>query len=98
TAHAGGGDARVHRDLLVLDAPDVAHPGLVDLDVAPRPQAVDLLITLVHVDVAAGRAPGADGVGGLQEPDAHLEAEVVGQERAHRADVGQVPGVVVGDG
>ena len=79
-------------------APDVAHPGLVDVDVAARPQAVDLAVALVDVDVAAGRAPGADRVGGLQEPDAHLEAEVVGEQRAHRADVGQVAGVVVGDG
>ena len=44
-----------------------------------------------------GGAARAHRLVGLQEPDPHLEAEVVAEQRAHRADVGQVAGVVVGD-
>ena len=50
------------------------------------------------VDVAAGGAARADRLVALQEPDPHLEAEVVGEQRAHRAHVGQVARVAVGDG
>jgi hypothetical protein len=57
-----------------------------------------LAVTVVDEDVAAGGAAGAHGVGRFQEPDAHLEAEIVGEQRAHRADVGEVARVVVRDG
>ena len=95
-ADAGAGDAVGHGDLLVEGAARVAHPGLVDVGVAAGPQALHLAVPLVHGHVAAGRAAGADRLVLLQEPDPHLEAEVVAEERPHRADVGEVARVVVG--
>ena len=62
------------------------------------PQALHLVVAVVDEDVAAGGAARAHRLRPLQEPDPHLEAEVVGQQRAHRADVGQVARVVVRDG
>ena len=79
--------------------PDVAHPGLVAprrCGAARRRCASPSRWSTKHV--AAGRAAGAHRVGRLQEPDPHLEAEVVGEQRAHRADVGEVARVVVVDG
>src|SRR5437867_9224035 len=49
----------------------------------------------VDLDVAAARTTRADGLGGVEVPDADLEAEVTVGERAHRADVHDVPGVPV---
>ena len=92
---AGARDPVGNVDLLVKGAPDVAHPRLVDVDVAPRPQPIHLSVALVDVDVAARGAAGADGLFRLQEPDAHLEAEVVGEEGSHRAHVGEVARVAV---
>ena len=96
-ADARARDALGDADLLVERAARVAQPRLVDVGVAPRPQPLHLAVALVDEDVAAGRAARADRLVLLQEPDPHLEAEVVGQQRAHRADVGQVAGVVVLD-
>ena len=82
-------------DLAVGHAAGVADPGVVDRVVAARQVAVDLVVRDAEMDVAAVAAAGADARHVLQEPDADLEAEVPGGERAHRADVGHVHRVVV---
>lgn len=46
-------------------------------------------------NVGAGSAIYVDGGGFLEEPDAHLEAEVIGCECADGADIGGVERVVV---
>src|SRR2546427_713401 len=51
----------------------------------------------VHLDVAAARAARTDGLRAVQVPDAHREAEVAVGEGAHRADVYDVAGVLVGE-
>ncbi len=57
--------------------------------VVARPVPVGLVVArvVVEVRVAARRAPLADALGGAEEPDARLEAEVLRRERAHGADV-----------
>ena len=67
----------------------VAHPELVDVGVVPRAKPVDLAVARVVVDVgvATRRAPGADALPRLEEPDARLEAEVLTRQRADGADV-----------
>src|SRR5437870_10938445 len=47
--------------------------------------------------VAAARAARTDGLRAVQVPDAHREAEVAVGEGAHRADVHDVAGVLVGE-
>src|SRR6185437_7745159 len=67
----------------------VAHPELVDLWVLARAITLGLVVARVEVEprAAAGRAALADALGRAQKPNARLEAEVLGRERAHRADV-----------
>src|SRR5512135_204190 len=78
-SRAGGSGPRC--DLLVDGATRIAEPGAIDGGVAPAAQAVHLAVAMIQVDVAAGRAAGADRLGGFQEPDPHLETEIPGEER-----------------
>src|SRR5437870_8914745 len=81
----------------------VAEPPLVNVGVEARLEPGDPLAAGVmraptidvDLDVAPARATRADGLGGVEVPDADLEAEVAVSERAHRADVHDVPGVLV---
>ena len=82
-------------DLVIRHPAGVADPGLVHGVVATRQVAVDLVVRDSEVDVAAVAAPGADARHVVQEPDADLESEVLGGERADGADVGHVHRVVV---
>ena len=74
-----GGDPKdsepvVTGELLVQEAPFVAHPVLVDLGIAPRLEAIDLTVLVVHRDGAAPGAAGTDRRGLRQEPGPALPA------------------------
>src|SRR5437870_3081587 len=83
----------------------VADPPAVDVRVEARLEArhtaplVVVRAPAVHVrlDVAAARAARTHGLRAIQVPDAHREAEVAVGEGAHRADVYDVAGVLVGE-
>src|SRR5205814_8211179 len=62
---------------------------------APAAGVVRALAIDVHVHVAAARAAGTHRLGGVEVPDAHLEAELAVGQGAHRADVHHVAGIVV---
>src|SRR6267143_1799505 len=81
-------------DRMMREPPLVAHPDLVHFLVAPRQLAVGDRPTRLDVHVAAIRAAGADAGRLVEEPDAALETEVAVEQRAHRADVHRVPGVL----
>ena len=72
----------------------IGHPRRVHLVVETRGDAVDLVAAGPDVDVGARAAVDVDRRRFLEEPDAHLEAEIVGSQRADRADVGGVERVV----
>src|SRR5207249_11382301 len=101
---AGGREQAV----LVVDerapvAPGVAEPPAVDGLVVTRlepghPAALGVVgppAVHVDVDVAAARAPGADGLRAVEVPHAHLEAEVAVGQGADGTDVHHVAGVRV---
>ena len=82
---------------LVADPPPV-HVGVVARLDARDPAALVVVgppPAVVHLDVAAPRAPVADRAGGVEVPHPDLEAELPVGERAHRADVDDVARVVV---
>ena len=81
--------------MLVGEAALVAHPVLVDLGVEAGAVALHLALVVLHVDVAAAGAAGAEAVGGGEQPDAGLEAEVAGGQCADGAEVGDAHGVGV---
>ena len=76
-------------------AAGVGHPRVVHGVVLARRDAVDLTFARPDGRVRAGGGFGVDARRLLQEPDAHLEAEVGARERADRADVDGVERVVV---
>ena len=88
------GEAGLAVDVVEIQAVRIRHPARVHLVVLARGDAVDLVAAGPDGDVGAGAAVHVDGRGFLEEPDAHLEAEVVGGQRADRADVGGVERVV----
>ena len=90
-----GGDAVRGLDGLEELAAGVGHPGVVHGVVAARRDAVDLAFARPDGRVRAGGGLGVDARGLLQEPHAHLEAEVGAGERADGADVDGVERVVV---
>ena len=82
-------------DPLVIQAPLIAHPAGIDRIVVARLIPVDLVFPGADSDVAAGRTGGADGLGFLHEPDAHLEPEIFRSQGAHRAKVNGVERVII---
>src|SRR5204862_427476 len=70
-----------------MPSASAAHP--------PAAGVVRALAIDVHVHVAAARAAGTHRLGGVEVPDAHLETELAVGQRAHRADVHHVAGIVV---
>ena len=80
---------------LVIQPAVIAHPAGVDRVVLARLVAIDLLLPRPDDDVAARRAARAQALGFLEEPDAHLETEILRGERADRADVHRVQRVIV---
>jgi hypothetical protein len=87
-AHHGAEHAVVD-GLAVREHALVAHPVLVDLQVLAGAVAVRGVVARVEVQVrvAPGGAALADAARAAQEPDARLEAEVAGGQRADRAHV-----------
>src|SRR5207248_7107766 len=65
----------------------VAHPPAVHGHVLARRQALDLVVPLLDVHAAAGRAVAADRLGSPQEPDARLVNEISIEQSADGADV-----------
>ena len=88
------GEAGLAVDIVEIQAVRVGHPGGVHLVVQARSDAVDFIFPGPDRDVGAGAAIHVDARGFFEEPNAHLEAEVVGCQRADRADVGGVERVV----
>ena len=89
------GQTIVTADPLVVEPACVAHPIAVDRIVPTRLVAVHPVFARADDRVAAGAAAGAKALGFLQEPDAHLEPEIVRCQRAHRAEIHCVERVVV---
>ena len=73
----------------------VGHPRVVHGVVLARRDAVDLTFAGPDGRVRTGGGFGVDARRLLQEPDAHLEAEVRARERADGADIDRVERVVV---
>ena len=74
----------------------VAHPVVVDLDVEARLVALDVAAPVLHGDVAAHLAAGAERRLLVEVPDALGEAEAGRGQGAHRADVHHAGGERVG--
>lgn len=89
-AHEWLGESGVAVDVMEIQAMRVWHPAGIDLVVLTRSDAVNFVFASPHRDVGAGAAVDVDGFGFLEEPDAHLEAEIVGGQGSHGADVGGV--------
>ena len=88
-------EAFVGVEVVEVEPVGVGHPSGVDFVVLAGGDAVDFVAAGPDAGVGAGAAVGVDAFGFLEEPDAHLEAEVVGGEGADGADVCGVEGVVV---
>ena len=73
----------------------IRHPGRIHLVVFARRDAENFIATGPDRGVAAGAAVEIDALGFLEEPDTHLEAEVIGSQGSHRTNVGGVEGVVI---
>ncbi len=82
-----GGEAVVGLDLLVKDAAGIGEPGVVHRVVAARGDAVEHALAAPDLGVHADGRLGIDARRLLEEPDAHLEAEVRRGQRADRTDV-----------
>src|SRR6185503_19852317 len=80
----------------VIGAPDVAQEVPVDVEVGPRPQQYHSAVPGVAHHVAALGAAGTHAGCLVEIPGAGLVQEVLGDQRAHRAEVHLVagPGVV----
>src|SRR5436309_12493253 len=63
--------------------------------VLARGLPIDHVLSCADDSVAACRATGADAFGFLQEPDAHLETEIGGSERADRANIDCVKRIII---
>ena len=81
--------------LFVEQPAAVGHPRVVHLVVAARGDAVDDALATPNLGVHAGGGFRANAGRGLQEPHAHLEAEIGAGKRTDRADVDGVERIVV---
>ena len=63
--------------------------------VLARGLPIDHILSRANHSVAARRATGADALGFLQEPDTHLETKIGGGERAYRANIDGVKGIII---
>src|SRR5208283_1578563 len=77
--------------------PLVAHPVVVDAGIVTRLEAVDASAMMMDVDGASTLASAAHRRRAMQVPDPHAEAKFLFRERADRADVHDVAGILVVD-
>ena len=77
-------------DVVEIEAMRIRHPAGIDLVVLTWSDAMDFVFASPNGDVGASAAVDVDGFGFLEEPDAHLEAEIVGGQGSDWADVGGV--------
>ena len=89
-AEEGLGETRVAIDVMEIEAMRIRHPAGIDLVVLTWSDAMDFVFASPNGDVGASAAVDVDGFGFLKEPDAHLEAEIVGGQGSDWADVGGV--------
>ena len=73
----------------------VGHPVRVNVVVLPGCDAEDFIGTCPNRGVAARAAIEIDTFGLFQEPNAHLEAKIIGGEGSDRADVSGIQCVVI---
>ena len=78
----------------IVQAVRVGHPIGIDRLILAGSDPMDLILTAADDDVGAGAAGRVDGLGFFQEPDAHLEAEILGGQRADGADIDRIERVV----
>src|SRR5262245_19568216 len=72
----------------------MAEPVLVVLRVLARSAALDPAVVVLVPHLAEWRAAFANGRGLLEEPNSLIEAEILESQRARRADVGVVAGII----
>jgi hypothetical protein len=82
-------------DPLVVQSPEIAHPTRINRVVLTRFIPVNPALARADDDVAASPAARAEALGFLEEPDPHLEPEILRGQRADRAKVDRVQGVIV---
>src|SRR5687767_13515071 len=68
--------ALLRLEIIEVEPAVVAHPGGINVVVFARRLPVNYILARADERVAAGRAAGAKAFRFLQEPDAHLEAEI----------------------
>ena len=84
------GEPGVAIDVVEIEAMRIRHPAGIDLVVLTWSDAMDFVFASPNGDVGASAAVDVNGFGFLEEPDAHLEAEIVGGQGSDWADVGGV--------
>jgi len=82
-------------DIVEAEPALVAHPFGIDRLVVARRLAINKPFAAADDRIAARGAAGADAFGFLEEPDAHLEAEILAGERADGADIDGVERVII---
>jgi len=87
-------EAVVAVEVVKIEPVAVRHPARIDEVIFARGDPVDDVLAARDEDVRAGAACDIDALGFLEEPDAHLEAEILAREGADRADVDGVERVV----
>ena len=95
TRISGCKQALVGLEVSEIQAAVVAHPAGIDVVVFARRLAIDHVFARADDGVAAGRATRAKAFRLLQKPDAHLEAEIRGGQRADRTNIDRVERIIV---
>jgi hypothetical protein len=82
-------------DVLETESPFIAHEVTLGLWILSRPQTVNLVLRLVDMDAAAGRASGADALSMLQPPNTFLVKEILAAQSPYRTQVDHVTSQLV---
>ena len=94
TFHNGSLQTILAMEVGIIQPVRVRHPVGIHRHVLTRIDPVDLVLAAADDDIAASAAAGIDGLGLLEEPDAHLETEILGSQCADRTDIDRIQGVV----
>ena len=87
-------EAGIAIDIMEVETVRIRHPAGIDLVVLTWRNAMDFVAAGPDRNVRARAAVDVDALGFFQEPDTHLETEVVRGQRADRADVGGIERVI----